>query len=121
MIYFLKQKPDTLEATKQFLADTAPLGKVKCIRSDNGGEFIGKEFNSLLRENQIKHETSAPHAPHQNGTADRAWLSLFNMARCLLLGANLSPKMMWPYAVMASAYIRNRCYNDRLGKTPLKL
>ena len=39
------------------------------------------------------------------------------MARCLLLGANL-PKVMWTNAVMASAYIRNRCYNDRLGKTP---
>jgi hypothetical protein len=39
------------------------------------------------------------------------------MARCLLLEANL-PKMMWTYAVMASAYIRNRCFNDRLGKTP---
>jgi hypothetical protein len=45
------------------------------------------------------------------------WLSLFNMARCLLLEAKL-PKMLWTYAVMASAYIRNRCFNDRLGKTP---
>ena len=39
------------------------------------------------------------------------------MARCLLLDAKLS-KMLWTYAVMASAYIRNRCFNDRLGKTP---
>ena len=117
MIYFLKQKSDTLEATKQFLADTAPIGKINCIRSDNGGEFVGQKFESLLRENKIKHKTCAPYSPHQNGTAERAWLSLFNMARCLLLEANL-PKMMWTYAVMASAYIRNRCFNDRLGKTP---
>ena len=117
MIYFLKQKSDTLEATKQFLADTAPIGKINCIRSDNGGEFVGQKFESLLRDNKIKHETCAPYSPHQNGTAERAWLSLFNMARCLLLEANL-PKMMWTYAVMASAYIRNRCFNDRLGKTP---
>ena len=117
MIYFLKHKSDTVEATKQFLADIAPLGKVKCIRSDNGGEFIGQKFKSLLRENKIKHETCAPYSPHQNGTAERAWLSLFNMARCLLLEAKL-PKMLWTYAVMASAYIRNMCFNDRLGKTP---
>ncbi|CAB4039167.1 Retrovirus-related Pol poly from transposon TNT 1-94, partial [Paramuricea clavata] len=117
MIYFLKHKSDTVEATKQFLADIAPLGKVKCIRSDNGGEFIGQKFKSLLRENTIKHETCAPYSPHQNVTAERAWLSLFNMARCLLLEAKL-PKMLWTYAVMASAYIRNRCFNDRLGKTP---
>ena len=40
MIYFLKHKSDTVEATKQYLADIAPLGKVKCIRSDNGGAGI---------------------------------------------------------------------------------
>ena len=28
MIYFLKQKSDTLETTKQFLAHTAPIGKI---------------------------------------------------------------------------------------------
>lgn len=119
MVYFLKKKSDTLEASKQFLADVAPVGNVKCIRSDNGGEFVGKEFESLLRDNKIKHETCAPHSPHQNGTAERGWLTLFNMARCLLLEANL-PKNMWTYAVMASAYIRNRCFNDRLGKTPFE-
>ena len=116
-VYFLKQKSDTLEATEQFLADTAPIGKVKCIRSDNSGKFVGQKCKSFLRQNKIKHETCAPYSPHQNGTAERAWLSLFNMARCLLLEANL-PKFLWAYAVMASAYIRNRCFNDRLGKTP---
>jgi hypothetical protein len=40
MIYFLKQKSDTLETTKQFLAHTAPIGKIKCIRSDNGGSSV---------------------------------------------------------------------------------
>ena len=91
---------------------------VKCIRSDNGGEFVGQKYKSLLRQNKIKHETCAPYSPHENGTAE-TWLSLFNMARCLLLEANL-PKFLWTYAAMASAYIRNRCFNDRLGKTPHK-
>ena len=91
--------------------------KVKCIRSDNGGEFISSKFKSILRENQIKHQTCAPYSPHQNGTAERAGLSLFSMARCLLIDDKL-PKMLWTYAVMTAAYIRNRCFNDRLGKTP---
>ena len=112
MIYFLKRKSDSVQAIQQFLADMAPVGKVKCIKSDNGREFVGQEFESLLRENQIKHETCAPYSPHQNGTAERAWLSLFNMARCMLLESKL-PKMLGIYAVMAAAYIRNRCYNDR--------
>ena len=119
LVYFLKRKSDTIEATKKFLADTAPYGKVKRIRSDNGGEFSNKQFRSLLRENTIKYETSCPYSPHQNGSAERAWRSLFEMARCLLLESQL-PKELWTYAVMTAAYIRNRCFNARLGKTPFE-
>jgi len=39
------------------------------------------------------------------------------MARRLLIGAEL-PKQLRTYAVLASAHIRNRCYNHRTGKTP---
>ena len=117
MIYFLKKKDNTLEATEKFLADVAPYGKIKRIRSDNGGEFINQGFKTLLRKHGIRHETSSPYSPHQNGTVERAWRSLFSMARCLLLEANL-PKFLWTYAVMTAVYIRNRCFNSRLGKTP---
>ena len=117
MVYFLKQKSDTVEATQKFLADIAPFGKIKRIRSDNGTEFKSNQFQSLLRKNLIKHETSAPYSPHQNGTVERMWRSLFEMARCLLLESEL-PKSLWTYAVMTAAYIKNRCFNSRLGKTP---
>ena len=112
-------KSNAPKALQQFLADCAPFGKIKRLRSDNGTEFMSQHFQSILRENRIRHETSAPYSPHQNGIVERAWLSLFNMAiyRCLLLEAKLQ-KSMWPYAVMAAAYIRNRCFNVRLGKTP---
>ena len=119
MVYFLKQKSDTVEAAQKFLADTAPFGRVKRIRSDNGTEVTSQNFKTLLRKNAIKHETSAPYSPHQNGTVERAWRSLFDMARCLLLEANL-PKELWTYAVTTSAYIRNRCFNSRLGETPFE-
>eukprot|EP00794_Sanderia_malayensis_P008499 gene8499-9408_t len=116
MTYFLKQKSDTVEATRKFLADISPIGKVKCIRSDNGSEFISKEFQACLTSQGICHEKSAPYSPHQNGTAERGWRSLFEMARCLLIDAKL-PKFLWTYAVLASCYIRNRCFNSRLMKT----
>ena len=79
--------------------------------------LLAVSLKSILRENQIKHQTCAPYSPHQNGTAERAWLSLFSMARCLLIDAKL-PTMLWTYAVMTAAYIRNRCFNDQQGKTP---
>lgn len=119
LVYFLKQKSDAVIATEKFLADVAPYGEVKCIRSDNGTEYTSEKFRNLLVSNRIKHETSAPYSPHQNGTAERGWRSLFEMARCLLIEAKL-PKYLWTYAVNAAAYIRNRCFNSRTGETPLE-
>ena len=62
-MYFLKKISDTLIATERFLADSAPLGDVKRIRSDNGTEFMSKEFKALLTKNRIRHETSASYSP----------------------------------------------------------
>ena len=100
MTYFLKQKSDTAEATKEFLADVFPFGKVKCLGSDNGSEFISKECEASC----ICHEKSAPHSPHQNETAERSWRSLFEMGRCLLIEAKLH-KYLWTYAVLTASYI----------------
>ena len=115
-MYFLKNKSDTVKATKKCLADVAPYGCVKRLRSDNGGEFISKEFKELMLDSKIKHETSAPRSPHQNGSAERQWRTVFEMARCMLIESGL-PKYLWTYAVMSAAYIRNRCYNPRITKT----
>jgi len=106
-----------MEATERFLADSAQFGKVKCLRSDNGSEYTSEAFKSFLKRHCIRRDTSAPYCPHQNGTAERSWRTLFEMARCLLIPAYLS-KEFWPYAVQAAAYIRNRCYNNRIQQTP---
>ena len=95
-------------------------GLLKCVRSDSGGEFCSKEFAKLLIDNKIRHETSCPYSPHQNGKAERAWRTIFEMARCLLLESGL-PKFMWSYAVMTACYIRNRCLNKAIGKTPYEI
>ena len=116
-VYFLKKKSEAKKGMLKFLADSAPYGKVKRLRRDGGGEFIDHEFKQILIDNQIKNEGTAPYSPHQNGTVERGWRTLFEMARCLLIEAQL-PKYLWTYAVMAAAYIRNRCYVQRHQQTP---
>ena len=71
----------------------------------------------MLVDNQIKHQKSAPYSPHQNGTIERSWRTLFSMVRCLLNESKL-PKNFWINTLVASAYIRNRCYNKNTRKTP---
>ena len=116
-VYFLKHKGEAYKALEKFLADTAPFGTVKRLRCDNGTEYLCENFKSVLLKNKIRQETSAPYSPHQNGTSERGWRTLFETARCMIAESGL-PKRLWTFAVLASAYIRNRCYNSRLAKTP---
>ena len=117
--YLLKNKSDATRAMEKFIADVAPIGKIKRLRSDNGGEYLG-EFKDVLIKQSIKHELSSPHTPQQNGTAERSWRTAFDMARCLLLDSEL-PKNLWSYALLTSGYTRNRCYQQRTGSTPYEL
>ena len=50
--------------------DVFSAGEMKRLRSNNGGKFVSQKFNDLLLKHCIKHELSAPYAPHQNGTAE---------------------------------------------------
>ncbi|GJP83823.1 hypothetical protein CLOP_g13926 [Closterium sp. NIES-67] len=43
--------------------------KVKVIRSDNGGEFIGADFEGELKRKGIQHQLTVPYNPQQNGVA----------------------------------------------------
>ena len=115
-VYFLKKKSDASKALQKFLAESAPFGTITKMRSDGGGEFESDFHNNLIK-NKIHHEESAPYSPHQNGTVERGWRTLFEMARCLLIESKL-PLYLWTYAVMAAVYIRNRCYSQRTKQTP---
>ena len=62
---------------------------MKCLRTDNGGEFISDAFKKYLRNNGIKHELTIPKCPQQNGLAKRSNRTLAEMVRYTLVD---SPK-----------------------------
>ena len=95
--YFMKNKSGATEALQKFICDVSSVGKIKIIRSDNGGEYVADTFNKVLRDQGIKHEYTAPHTPQQCGVAERSWRTTFNTARCMLADSGL-PKYLWPYA-----------------------
>ncbi|GJS04087.1 putative RNA-directed DNA polymerase [Tanacetum coccineum] len=57
--------------------------KLKCIRSDNGGEYIGP-FDAYCREHGIQHQKTPPKTPQLNGLAERMNITLVERVRCLL-------------------------------------
>ena len=89
---------------------------VKILRSDNGGEYLSKEFDEYLTSEGILHQTSVPGSPQQNGLAERFNRTLMEMARSMIHGANL-PKTLWGEAVHAANYLKNRCPHKGLKET----
>ena len=45
--------------------------KLKCLRTDNGGEYISHEFKNFYEMHGIKRELIAPSNPTQNNVAER--------------------------------------------------
>ena len=73
MVYFLKAKSDTCEATKKFSADIAPFGQIKTLRSDNGTEFTCSGFESLLVQNKDRHESTKMVLLSEGGGRCSSW------------------------------------------------
>ena len=72
LVMFLKQKSDILVTFKNYhtFIKTQIGNKIKCLRSDNGGEYVNEEFKTYCREYSIHVEYTAPHSPHQNGITE---------------------------------------------------
>lgn len=90
--------------------------KIKIVRSDRGGEYIGAALDKWLRDKGITHELSNPYKPEQNGVAERLNCTLGEMAWTLLSASKL-PKVFWNHANMTAAYIHNRLPNSVTRKT----
>ena len=73
MIYFGNTKDEALrhfELYKAFI-ETQTGHKLKKFQSDNGGEYVNKNFKDFCGKHGIIMETTAPYSPAQNGIAKR--------------------------------------------------
>ncbi|CAH9111291.1 unnamed protein product [Cuscuta europaea] len=70
-VYILKSKDQVFEVFKQFHAsfERQTGKKLKCIRKDNGGEYIGPFDAYCSRDHNIRHQKSPPKTPQLNGLA----------------------------------------------------
>lgn len=116
-VYFLKHKDDVFSKFQEFhpMFERQTGKRVKILRSDNGTEFVNKNFDSYLRKNGIIRQLTVPYTPQQNGVAERFNRTLIEMARCMLIGAKLDENM-WAEAVYTAAYLRNRSPTKALTK-----
>lgn len=119
-IRFLKSKNEVLACFREFkqLVENKKGKKVKFLQSDNGGEYLGKDFERYLKEHGIARRLSVAYNPEQNGVVERKNRIILDMGRCLLHHSRLSSGF-WAEAVNTANYIRNRCPTKSLdGSTP---
>lgn len=107
-IYILKTKAEGFNKFvlyKKMVENELDL-KIKSVRSDNGTEFVNKNFSEFFAKHGIKHEKSTPYSPQQNGLAERMNRTIIEKARCMLIDSKLA-KTFWAEAVQAAVNVIN--------------
>ena len=77
------------------------------LRTDNGGEYVSKEFENYLASKRIEHQLTTPYSLQQKGVAERLNRTIVESARSMLSHSKL-PNKLWAEAVATAVYVRNR-------------
>ncbi|CAJ2637099.1 unnamed protein product [Trifolium pratense] len=114
-LYLLKTKDEAFEIFKNFkvLVEKQSGKSIKILRTDGGGEYNSKNFESFCTSHGIEHEITAPYTPQHNGLAERRNRTILDMARCMVKHKGL-PKSFWGEAVNTAVYVLNRCPTKKL-------
>ena len=108
-VYLLKAKYQVYQFFQKFHALVErETGKfLKCLRTDNGGEYTSKEFRNYCSAHGIRHEKTIPATPQHNGVTERMNCTIVEKVRCMLKMAKL-PKVFWGEAIRTTCYLINR-------------
>jgi hypothetical protein len=81
-VFFLKNKSEAFENFKIYkeMVENEMDSKIKCLRSDNGGEFTSKEFMDYYNSHGIKTQLFVARTPQQNRVVERKNTTVQEMA-----------------------------------------
>ena len=68
--YGMRRKSETTAYVQKFIADTNGMGKPNCFRTDNGAEFISRDYVDCCDSAGIRREYTAPGKPQQNAVVE---------------------------------------------------
>ena len=91
--------------------------RIKCVLSDNGGEFKNTFLDSFYKQRGIRQELTTPHNPHQRGKVERHVGIIKNTLRALLNAKNVA-NYFWDKAAIYSTEIWNVLPRNKGGKCP---
>jgi transposase InsO family protein len=121
--YVLKRKSEVTAVFTQFKAmmENQTEKRIRTLRSDRGGEYMGYELRNILQQSGIHHQLSMVESPQQNGVAERMNRTLWEKVRCMLQSARMKPQW-WAEAMHTATYLHNLLiHTSTSGKTPVEL
>lgn len=86
VVHFIKHKSEVAELFQMYVSHFHKERgvHVRTLRSDNRGEYTSRCFQEWINKEGIRHETSAPYTPEQNGVSERDNRTIMEEARSML-------------------------------------
>ena len=130
-VYLMHEKSQAIDIFEMFITEVGRQldKKIKCVRSDRGGEYYGKydesgqnpgPFAKFLEKHGIRAQYTMPSTPQQNGVAERRNRTLMEMVRSMMSYSSV-PISLWGEALKPAMYILNRVPSKAVPKTPFEL
>ena len=95
--------------------------KIKVLCSDNGGEYVDKDFIDFCAKEGIRREWTTPYNLEHNGVAKRKNRTIVEATRAMLYDQDM-PKFLWAEECNTTVYVQNKTPHRALGKiTPKKV
>jgi transposase InsO family protein len=90
-VYLLKDKSQAFETFINFhiWIQNEARSCIGSLCTNNGREYAFNEFENYLRQHGIKHQTTVPYNPQQNGVTERLNKTLLNMVRSTMFFKNV--------------------------------
>lgn len=115
-VYPIAKKSQAFSCFKEFeaLLETQFGVKIKCFKTDHGGEYTSNEFAEHLKSRGILPKNQPPRTPERRGVAERFNRTLLDKVRPMLIDARLS-RRFWAEAANTANFLKNRCPTKLLG------
>ena len=90
-VYLLKTKDEVFGYFQIFhaMVERETGKQLKCLKTDNGGEYTSIEFEGYCQKHGIRHEKTKPGTPQHNGVAERMNRTSVEWVRCMQKMARL--------------------------------
>jgi len=84
-VYPIKKKSDVFLVFKEYKARVKLESgkKIKCLRTDNGGEYTDGEFLAFCKQEGIQRHFTVAYTPQQNAVAERMNRTLTERIRAM--------------------------------------